>query len=191
MLMVLCGTKTLRRFLPQDGHSLSKAQPLRQDTERSLACAVCGPCFPSLSESCSESQTVVIPPIPFFKGDCVLGRLAEDTKEKQIWEDSSWPDHGGWDGWNTIIHKTNKQRQKCTSGRSEDLEGVVDHDILIFLCPRNSNLFLGRLFVPSALLGYTCMKWISSCPKLQLASTTLRPLVSKGEQIHPRIHQWH
>lgn len=40
MLMVLCGTKTPRRFLPQDGHSLSMAQPLGQDTERRLACAV-------------------------------------------------------------------------------------------------------------------------------------------------------
>ena len=83
---------------------LSEAQPLRQDTERGLACVVV---LVSLcSQSCVHRVKQGSSSLPSSSSgeSCVLGRWAEDTKEKEMWEDSGWPDHGGWDARNTIIH---------------------------------------------------------------------------------------
>lgn len=65
---------------------------------------------------------VIYPPILFFRGKLYIGGLAKDTKEKEMWEDSSWPDHGGWDARNTIIH-TKKRGRNEPRGEVRILKG--------------------------------------------------------------------
>lgn len=89
---------------------LSEAQPLRQGTERRLAYVVV------LVSLCYQSRVHRVKQGSSSSSgkSCVLGRLAEDTKEKEMWEDGGRPDHGGWEARNTIKHTHTKKR-----GRNE------------------------------------------------------------------------
>jgi len=122
--MMLCGTKTPRRFLPQDGHFLRRSCSGRTQREGWL---LLSSLFPfTITQNCVQSVKQGSSSLPSSSSgaSCFLGRLAEDAKEKEMWEDSGWPEQGGREGRNTITQTKKEKRQKLTKGRNEDLEGV-------------------------------------------------------------------